>query len=120
MKPTVFLTIFMCLTATSRSAANQALPPTATNSADSTATVIPASDIKWVPVRPGQDTSILWGDPRNGPYGRFNRFAAGFDDRAHFHTRDLRSVIISGILDRTGHKTPDKLEVKAAVTSGAA
>ena len=60
--------------------------------------VTPAKEIKWVQVRPGQETSVLWGDPRNGAYGRFNRFADGFDDRPHYHTRDLRAVIISGTL----------------------
>ena len=60
------------------------------------AVVTSADEIKWVPVRPGQETSVVWGDPRTGPYGRFNRFADGFDDRLHYHTRDLRAVIISG------------------------
>ena len=60
--------------------------------------VIPTAEIKWVQVRPGQETSVLWGDPRTGPYGRFNKFAGGFDDRPHYHTRDLRSVVISGVL----------------------
>ena len=58
--------------------------------------VIPSGEINWTQVRPGQETSVLWGDPRTGPYGRFNRFAAGFDDRLHYHTRDLRAVIVSG------------------------
>src|SRR5580765_437600 len=54
--------------------------------------------VQWVTARPGQDMSVLWGDPRTGAYGRFNRFAAGFEDRPHFHTRDLRAVIIAGTL----------------------
>ena len=60
--------------------------------------ITPATEIKWAQVRPGQETSVLWGDPRTGPYGRFNRFADGFDDRLHYHTRDLRTVVISGTL----------------------
>jgi hypothetical protein len=60
--------------------------------------LIPTNDVKWVEVRPGQATSVLWGDPRSGPHGRFNRFAAGFDDRLHYHTRDLRAVITSGVV----------------------
>ena len=56
----------------------------------------PADAINWVQVRPGQETSALWGDRRVGPYGSFNRFAPGFDDRPHYHTRDLHSVVITG------------------------
>jgi glyoxylate utilization-related uncharacterized protein len=58
--------------------------------------MLPTSDIVWVQVRPGQSSSVLWGDPRTGPYGRFNKFAAGFDDRPHYHTRDVRAVVVSG------------------------
>src|SRR5262249_31650140 len=64
----------------------------------SVAQVISADAVKWVAARPGQDVSVLWGDPRTGPYGRFNRFAAGFEDRPHYHTRDLRVVIVSGTM----------------------
>jgi mannose-6-phosphate isomerase-like protein (cupin superfamily) len=64
----------------------------------STVQLLPADSVKWVTARPGQDSSVLWGDPRTGAYGRFNRFAAGFEDRPHFHTRDLRVVIVSGTM----------------------
>jgi mannose-6-phosphate isomerase-like protein (cupin superfamily) len=60
--------------------------------------LLPGGAVQWVTARPGQDMSVLWGDPRTGAYGRFNRFAAGFEDRPHFHTRDLRAVIIAGTL----------------------
>jgi quercetin dioxygenase-like cupin family protein len=60
--------------------------------------LLPADAVKWVTARPGQDSSVLWGDPRAGAYGRFNRFAAGFEDSPHFHTRDLRVVMISGTM----------------------
>jgi ChrR Cupin-like domain len=60
------------------------------------AIAMPADTIKWVQVRPGQETSALWGDRLVGPYGSFNKFAAGFEDRPHYHTRDLHSVIVSG------------------------
>jgi mannose-6-phosphate isomerase-like protein (cupin superfamily) len=60
--------------------------------------ITPTNEIKWVQVRPGQETSVLWGDPRTGPYGRLNRFADGFEDRLHYHTRDLRAVVVSGAL----------------------
>ena len=62
------------------------------------AQLLRADAVQWVTARPGQEMRVLWGDPRTGPYGRFNRFAAGFDDRPHVHTRDLRAVVISGTL----------------------
>jgi Domain of unknown function (DUF4437) len=71
---------------------------TAVSTAKTAIQLLPAGAVPWVTARPGQDMSVLWGDPRTGPIGRFNRFAAGFEDRPHFHTRDLRAVIISGTL----------------------
>ena len=62
------------------------------------AQLLRADAVQWVTARPGQEMRVLWGDPRTGPYGRFNRFAAGFEDRSHSHTRDLRAVVISGTL----------------------
>ena len=77
----------------------EAQSPTSTGAeSKSVAQIIPAESIKWVPARPGQDVSVLWGDPRTGPFGRFNRFAAGFEDRPHYHTRDLRVVVVSGTM----------------------
>jgi mannose-6-phosphate isomerase-like protein (cupin superfamily) len=61
-----------------------------------TALAIPADAIKWIQVRPGQETSVLWGERSVGPYGSFNKFASGFDDRPHYHTRDLHSVVVTG------------------------
>src|SRR5215831_11263562 len=75
----------------------QSRTPTGTES-QSVAQIIPSDAVKWVSARPGQDVSVLWGDPRTGAYGRFNRFAAGFEDRPHYHTRDLRVVIVSGTM----------------------
>ena len=76
----------------------EAQSPTSGTESKSIAQIIPAESVKWVPARPGQDVSVLWGDPRTGAYGRFNRFAAGFEDRPHYHTRDLRVVIVSGTM----------------------
>lgn len=60
------------------------------------AVIMPAAALTWVQARPGQDSSALWGDPRSGPFGRFNRFASGFEDRPHYHTRDLHAVTVAG------------------------
>jgi mannose-6-phosphate isomerase-like protein (cupin superfamily) len=64
----------------------------------SAAQIISAESVKWATIRSGQEASVLWGDPRSGAYGRFNRFAAGFEDRPHYHSRDLRVVIVSGTM----------------------
>jgi mannose-6-phosphate isomerase-like protein (cupin superfamily) len=80
----------------------QSPAPTGTESAPG-AQIISADAVKWTAARPGQDVSVLWGDPRSGAYGRFNRFAGGFEDRPHYHTRDLRVVVVSGtIIERVG------------------
>src|SRR5215467_10665191 len=39
-------------------------------SSDKVATTTPAAALKWVQARPGQESSVLWGDPRSGPFGR--------------------------------------------------
>src|SRR5262245_33076004 len=92
----IVITVVLWMAATSQRVLAQAGPSEAPIAASPI--VLPASDIKWVQVRPGQETSVLWGDPRSGPYGRFNKFAAAFDDRPHYHSRDLRAVITSGTL----------------------
>jgi mannose-6-phosphate isomerase-like protein (cupin superfamily) len=75
----------------------EAQSPPSTES-KSAAQIVPADSVKWTAARAGQDVSVLWGDPRTGAYGRFNRFAAGFEDRPHYHTRDLRVVVVSGTM----------------------
>jgi mannose-6-phosphate isomerase-like protein (cupin superfamily) len=72
--------------------------PTTSNAvpSDKVAVIISAAAIKWVQARPGQDSSVLWGDPRSGAFGRFNRFVSGFEDRRHYHTRDLHAVTVAG------------------------
>src|SRR5215467_2590665 len=77
----------------------EAQSPTSTaTESKSVAQIVPSDAVKWVSARAGQDVSVLWGDPRSGAYGRFNRFAAGFEDRPHYHTRDLRVVVVSGTM----------------------
>lgn len=80
-----------------RPVASQTASVTHTSS-ESAPIAIPAESAKWIQVRPGQEISALWGDRATGPNGRFNRFAAGFQDRPHFHTRDLYSIVVSGTL----------------------
>jgi len=69
-----------------------------TAAAAGAAIVTPAEAMKWQQLRPGQESTGLWGERSTGPYGALNRFAAGFEDRRHLHTRDLRGLIISGTM----------------------
>ena len=45
---------------------------------------------------PGVSRATAWGDPDAGPHGAFTRFAPGFEAGLHFHTSDLRIVVIKG------------------------
>jgi mannose-6-phosphate isomerase-like protein (cupin superfamily) len=80
--------------------------PNATSS-EKVSVITPAAAIKWVQARPGQDFSVLWGDPRSGAFGRFNRFTAGFEDRPHYHTRDLHAITVAGtVIVQIGGQQP--------------
>jgi mannose-6-phosphate isomerase-like protein (cupin superfamily) len=94
MKNTLFVPALLSMQLVT-TISGQAPPRRDTNGTNNAATS-PAESMKWIQVRPGQEISALWGDQRTGPNGRFNRFAAGFKDRPHFHTRDLYSVVVSG------------------------
>ncbi len=59
----------------------------------------PAADIKWVdaPNAPaGVKEAVLWGDPTKGRFGVLEKFPAGFLAPLHWHTANLRIVVISG------------------------
>ena len=55
------------------------------------------SDIKWLPgSRPDISTVPLWGDRTKGPYGRLSRYDSGVHLALHYHTNELRGLILSG------------------------
>src|SRR5262249_42955692 len=90
--------LLMMIVAASGSSLAQ-IPATATRvGSNPAAIVMPTETMKWQQARPGQAFVALWGDRSNGPYGALNRFAAGFEDRRHYHTRDLRGLIVSGTM----------------------
>src|SRR5262245_35919105 len=60
--------------------------------------LVSVDSLKWVTVREGHEHSVLWEDAQTGAHGRLNRFAPGFEDQQHWHTRDLRLVAIAGTL----------------------
>ena len=59
--------------------------------------LLASSDISWTPgSRPGFARAPLWGDRRTGPYGEFQRYDGGYQLPLHFHSNELRGLIISG------------------------
>ena len=58
-----------------------------------------AEDLKWEPLAgapPGVVSVMLWGDNTKGAYGGFTKFPAGFKAPLHFHTNDMKVVVIKG------------------------
>jgi hypothetical protein len=55
------------------------------------------NEIKWTPgSRPDIANAPLWGDRTKGPYGRFSRYDSGVHLALHYHTNELRGLIMSG------------------------
>lgn len=60
-----------------------------------------AEDLKWEPLKgapPGSGVmgAVLWGNLEKGPFGILNKFPAGFKTPLHYHSSDLKAVIIKG------------------------
>ena len=59
----------------------------------------PAADMKWVdaPNSPeGVKQVVLWGDSTKGRFGALTKLPAGFLAPLHWHSANLRMVVISG------------------------
>ena len=55
------------------------------------------SELKWEPTaRPDTARMNVVGDSTKGPFIFFSRYDAGWELPLHFHTNDLRGVILSG------------------------
>ncbi|HYQ87764.1 MAG TPA: cupin domain-containing protein [Bacteroidota bacterium] len=58
-----------------------------------------AEDIKWEPMQggpPGVMSAMLWGDQTKGAYGALTKFPAGFKAPLHYHTNEMRVVVVKG------------------------
>lgn len=58
-----------------------------------------AQDIKWEPFAgapPGVMGTTFWGDLSKGSYGGLAKFPAGLKAPLHYHTNDMRIVVIKG------------------------
>ena len=57
----------------------------------------PPSAMPWKPgSTPGVEQALLWGDRDHGANGTIARYPAGFEIRPHYHTHDMRGLIVSG------------------------
>jgi quercetin dioxygenase-like cupin family protein len=66
-----------------------------------------AEDLKWEPLAgapPGVMSATLWGDQTKGAYGGFTKFPAGVATPLHFHTHDIKLVVIKGAYTYKGKK----------------
>lgn len=66
-----------------------------------------AEDLKWGPLAgapPGVMSVMLWGDNTKGAYGGFTKFPAGFKAPLHYHTYEMKIVVIKGGYTYKGKK----------------
>jgi quercetin dioxygenase-like cupin family protein len=66
-----------------------------------------AEDITWEAMPggpPGVMSVTLWGDQTKGPYGGLTKFPAGFKTPLHYHTNDIKMVVIKGAYTYQGKK----------------
>ena len=66
-----------------------------------------AEDIKWEAMQggaPGVMSAMLWGDQSKGAYGGLTKFPAGFKAPLHYHTNDIKMVVIKGAYTYKGKK----------------
>jgi quercetin dioxygenase-like cupin family protein len=62
------------------------------------AVVWPADKIQWEDMQgiTGVKVAKLWGDMNKGPYGCLVKFAAGNNHPLHYHTNDVKAIVMSG------------------------
>lgn len=56
--------------------------------------------LKWMPIRPGNEMAIVYGDPSKAGelYAVRFRFADGFKVPAHWHRQDEHATVLQGTL----------------------
>lgn len=61
-------------------------------------------DMKWKPMQgpPGVMTVDLWGNQNKGAYGGLTKFPADFKAPLHYHTNDIKIVVIQGAYTYNG------------------
>src|SRR5262245_18617161 len=61
--------------------------------------LISFADLKWteLPERKGSLVAVLSGDPAKGSYTLMRKVPAGTDNPLHFHSSEIKNVMISGV-----------------------
>jgi quercetin dioxygenase-like cupin family protein len=74
------------------------------------ATVMPAAELKWaeIPGSGGVRVARLWGDMAKGPHGVMVNFPASTVHPLHFHSPDLKIVVVSGTFRYGPEGGPEK------------
>ncbi len=75
---------------------NEAPPAVNTKSQE---LIWPADKLTFKEIMPGVSEAVLWGDPAAGAHDVFTRFSPGATHPLHFHSSDLKIVVISGHYD---------------------
>jgi quercetin dioxygenase-like cupin family protein len=76
--------------------------------------------LKWVPIRPGNEMAVVYGDPRmaGSMYAVRFRFADGFKVPANWHPQDEHATVLQGtLLLRMGSKW-DAAQLTTTMTAG--
>jgi quercetin dioxygenase-like cupin family protein len=78
----------------------------AQNSMKKEAVLWAAENLKWDSLggAPGVMSVMLWGDNTKGAYGGLTKFPAGFKAPLHYHTNDIKMVVIKGGYTYNGTK----------------
>jgi quercetin dioxygenase-like cupin family protein len=66
-----------------------------------------AEDLKWEAMPggpPGVMSVSLWGDQTKGPHGALTKFPAGYKAPLHYHTNDMKMMVIKGAYTYNGKK----------------
>jgi quercetin dioxygenase-like cupin family protein len=58
--------------------------------------VLPADQMHFKEAMQGVSRAVLWGNPDKGPYASITRFSKGFKVGRHYHSHNIKAVIISG------------------------
>ena len=56
----------------------------------------PPSALTWKPGASGVEQVALWGDRDRGANGTMSRYPVGFELKPHYHTNEMRGIIVSG------------------------
>lgn len=58
--------------------------------------VMMAGQMQFKEMAPGVSKAVLWGDPAKGPYATITRFSKGYKIAMHYHSHNIKAVVISG------------------------